>query len=191
MAFWVMSSVFTSMKLRLDAIPSGTLTQKLKTFGRAYNGMLLAHFGLAIFIVGVTMVKGYEREHDITMQNGETKVINGYDFKFEGILPIRGPNYIAKQGQFYVSKEGKQVALLTPEKRLYPVQGAVMTEASISINPVRDIYISLGEELEEGGWSIRVYFKPFVQWIWLGCVLMGLGGILTMTDKRYRIKKSA
>jgi len=189
MAFWVMSSVFTSMKMRLEAIPSGTLNQKLKTFGRAYNGMLLAHFGLAIFIVGVTMVKGYEREHDITMQNGETKVINGYDFKFEGILPIRGPNYIAKQGQFYVSKEGKQVALLTPEKRLYPVQGAVMTEASISINPVRDIYISLGEELEEGGWSIRVYFKPFVQWIWLGCVLMGLGGILTMTDKRYRIKK--
>ena len=191
MAFWVMSSVFTSMKMRLEAIPSGTLKQKLKTFGRAYNGMLLAHFGLAIFIVGVTMVKGYEREHDITMQNGETKVINGYNFKFEGILPIRGPNYIAKQGQFHVSKEGKQVALLTPEKRLYPVQGAVMTEASISINPVRDIYISLGEELEEGGWSIRVYFKPFVQWIWLGCVLMGLGGILTMTDKRYRIKKSA
>ncbi len=190
MAFWVMSSVFTSIKMRLGAIPSGTLKQKLKTFGPAYNGMLLAHFGLAIFIVGVTMVKGYEREHDITMQSGETKVINGYDFKFEGILPIRGPNYVAKQGQFYVSKEGKPVALLTPEKRLYPVQGAVMTEASISINPVRDIYISLGEELEEGGWSIRVYFKPFVQWIWLGCVFMGMGGILTMTDKRYRLKKS-
>jgi len=181
----------TSMKIRLDAMPSATLKQKLNTFGRAYNGMLLAHFGLAIFIVGVTMVKGYEREHDITMQSGETKVINGYDFKFEGILPIKGPNYVAKQGQFYVSKEGKQVALLTPEKRLYPVQGAIMTEASISINPVRDIYISLGEELEEGGWSIRVYFKPFVQWIWLGCVFMGLGGILTITDKRYRIKNSA
>ncbi len=191
MAFWVMSSVFTSIKMRLNSIPSGSLKQKFKTFGRAYNGMLLAHFGLAVFIIGVTMVKGYEREHDITMQSGETKVINGYDFKFDGILPIRGPNYIAKQGQFHVSKEGKPVALLTPEKRLYPVQGAVMTEASISINPVRDIYISLGEELEEGGWSIRVYFKPFVQWIWLGCVLMGLGGILTMTDKRYRLKNSA
>ena len=191
MAFWVMSSLFVLVKGRLSALPTGSVLQKFKTFGPAFNGMLLAHFGLAIFIVGVTMVKGYEREHDITMQDGETRLINGYDFRFEGIKPIRGPNYVAKQGQFYVTKSGKDVALLTPEKRLYPVQGAVMTEASISINPVRDIYISLGEELEEGGWSIRIYFKPFVQWIWFGCVLMGLGGILTMTDKRYRLKKNS
>lgn len=191
MAFWVMSSLFVLVKGRLSMLSSGTVLQKFKTFGPAFNGMLLAHFGLAIFIVGVTMVKGYEREHDITMQDGETRLINGYDFRFEGIKPIRGPNYVAKQGQFYVTKGGKDVALLTPEKRLYPVQGAVMTEASISINPVRDIYISLGEELEEGGWSIRIYFKPFVQWIWFGCVLMGLGGILTMTDKRYRLKKNS
>jgi len=190
MAFWVMSSVFVSIRTRLNTMKTGSLTEKFKTFGPAFNGMLLAHFGLAIFIIGVTMVKGYEREHDITMQRGETKIINGYDFRFEGIKPIRGPNYVAKQGQFYVTKDGKPVAILTPEKRLYPVQSAVMTEASISINPVRDIYISLGEELEEGGWSVRIYFKPFVQWIWLGCVLMGIGGILTMTDKRYRRKSS-
>lgn len=190
MAFWVMSSVFVSIRTRLNTMTTGSLTEKFKTFGPAFNGMLLAHFGLAIFIIGVTMVKGYEREHDITMQLGETKIINGYDFRFEGIKPIRGPNYVAKQGQFYVTKDGKPVAILTPEKRLYPVQSAVMTEASISINPVRDIYISLGEELEEGGWSVRIYFKPFVQWIWLGCVLMGIGGILTMTDKRYRRKSS-
>jgi cytochrome c-type biogenesis protein CcmF len=191
MAFWVMSSLFVLIKGRLSALPAGSILKKFKTFGPAFNGMLLAHFGLAIFIVGVTMVKGYEREHDITMQDGETRLINGYDFRFEGIKPIRGPNYVAKQGQFYVTKGGKDVALLTPEKRLYPVQGAVMTEASISINPVRDIYISLGEELEEGGWSIRIYFKPFVQWIWVGCLLMGIGGILTMTDKRYRLKKNS
>lgn len=189
LAFWVMSSVFVSIKTRLKVAPGDHLTQKLKSFGPAFNGMLLAHFGLAIFVIGVTMVKGYEQEHDITMQNGETIVLNGYDFKFEGILPKKGPNYLSKQGQFYVSKEGKPIALLTPEKRYYPVQSAIMTEASISINPVRDIYISLGEELEEGGWSIRVYFKPFVQWIWVGCLFMGLGGLLTMIDKRYRLKK--
>jgi cytochrome c-type biogenesis protein CcmF len=189
MAFWVMSSVFVSLKTRLNAIPNGTLSQKLKTFGPAFNGMLLAHFGLAIFIVGVTMVKGYELETDVTMQKGETKHINTYDFRFEGVLPIKGPNYVAKQGQFYVTKEGKDIALLTPEKRLYLAQGAVMTEASISINPVRDIYVSLGEELEDGGWSVRVYFKPFVQWIWVGCLLMAMGGLLTMVDKRYRLKK--
>jgi cytochrome c-type biogenesis protein CcmF len=118
-------------------------------------------------------------------------LIHGYDFRFEGILPVKGPNYLAKQGQFHVTKEGKDIALLTPEKRYYPVQGAVMTEASISINPVRDIYVSLGEELVEGGWSVRVYFKPFVQWIWLGCLLMSLGGILTMVDKRYRLKNKS
>jgi len=193
MAFWVMSSVWVSMKTRLKAIPSGNVWQKLKAAGPAFNGMLLAHFGLAVFIVGVTMVRGYELETDITMKNGETQTINGYDFRFEGIKPFRGPNYIAKIGQFYVSKDGQEVAHLTPEKRLYLAQGAIMTEASISINPVRDIYISLGEQLNEedmqAGWSIRVYFKPFVQWIWLGCVLMSLGGVLTMVDKRYRITR--
>ena len=188
MAFWVISSVIVSIKTRLNAIPGNDIVKKFKTFGPAFNGMLLAHFGLAIFIIGVTMVKGYEQEHDITMHNGETTVINGYDFTFKGTLPVKGPNYESKQGQFYVTKDGKEIDLLTPEKRYYPVQGAVMTEASISINPVRDIYISLGEELEEGGWSIRIYFKPFVQWIWLGCLLMGLGGLLTMVDKRYRLK---
>ncbi len=189
MAFWVMSSVYVSIKTRLKTIKTGTLQQKFKSFGLAFNGMLLAHFGLAIFIVGVTMVKGYEQEHDTTMQQGETISIKDYDFRFDGILPVEGPNFLAKQGQFLVSKEGKEVALLTPEKRFYPVQGAIMTEASISINPVRDIYISLGEELDAGGWSVRIYFKPFVQWIWLGCILMSIGGVLTMSDKRYRIKK--
>ena len=191
MAFWVISSVFVAIKTRLNAIPTGTLGQKFNSFGRAFNGMLLAHFGLAIFIIGVTMVKGYESETDITMQEGETVQINDYDFRFEGTLPVKGPNYLSKQGQFFVTKDGKDIASLTPEKRYYPVQGAVMTEASISINPVRDIYVSLGEELEGGGWSVRVYFKPFVQWIWVGCVLMSLGGLLTMIDKRYRIKNKS
>ncbi len=191
MAFWVMSSLFVSIKTRLNALPNGTLIQKLKTFGPAYNGMLLAHFGLAVFVIGVTMVKGYELERDITMQEGETKSMYGYDFRFEGTLPIRGPNYVAKQGQFYVSKEGKEIAFLTPEKRLYIVQRAIMTEAAVSINVVRDIYVSLGEELEGGGWSVRIYIKPFVQWIWVGSIFMALGGILTMVDKRYRLKGRA
>ncbi|MEE9331274.1 MAG: heme lyase CcmF/NrfE family subunit [Methylophilaceae bacterium] len=190
MAFWVMSSVFVALKTRLNAMPKNTLGQKLKSLDRAFNGMLIAHFGMAVFIIGVTMVKGYELETDITMKVGETKQINEYDFRFDGIKLVRGPNYVAKQGQFHVSKGGKEIAYLIPEKRLYPVQGAVMTEASISINLVRDIYISLGEALDGGGWSVRVYFKPFVQWIWAGCLLMGLGGFLTMIDKRYRMRKN-
>jgi cytochrome c-type biogenesis protein CcmF len=191
MAFWVISSVYVLIKNRLKVTTGDSFWNKVGKFGPAFNGMLLAHFGLAVFIIGVTMVKGYELEQDITIAKGETKQINGYDFRFDGIQPLRGPNYFAEQGQINVSKGGDQVALLTPEKRYYPVSRAVMTEASISLNPIRDIYVSMGEELKDGSWSVRVYFKPFVQWIWFGCLLMAAGGVLTMTDKRYRLTKKA
>ena len=152
--------------------------------------MLLAHFGLAIFVIGVTMVKGYESEQDITMKIGETVNIHGYDFRFDGAKPVKGPNYLSKQGVFYISKNGHEVTTLTPEKRYYPVQQATMTEASIAVGITRDLYISLGEALDGGAWSVRIYIKPFVQWIWLGAVLMALGGILTLIDKRYRKPRS-
>ena len=185
MAFWVLSSVITALNVRLSQ-SDGNLISKLKSITPAFYGMLLAHFGLAIFVIGVTMVKGYESEQDITMKIGETVNIHGYDFRFDGAKPVKGPNYLSKQGVFYISKNGHEVTTLTPEKRYYPVQQATMTEASIAVGIVRDLYISLGEELEGGAWSVRIYIKPFVQWIWLGAVFMALGGILTLIDKRYR-----
>ncbi len=192
MAFWVMSSVFVALKTRLNAgNQQDTLWLKLKKISPAFYGMLVAHFGLAVFIVGVTMVKGYELEQDLTMSVGETRQLYGLDFRFEGTKPIRGPNYVAKQGQFFVSKAGQHMTLLTPEKRFYPVQRSMMTEASISTSPVRDIYVSLGEQLNNDAWSIRIYIKPFVQWIWIGCMLMALGGILTIVDKRYNKRQEA
>ncbi|MGQ0442686.1 MAG: heme lyase CcmF/NrfE family subunit [Methylophilaceae bacterium] len=187
MAFWVMSSVMVALRIRLQTTQYEPLGDKLKKITPAFYGMLLAHFGLAVFIIGVTMVKGYESERDLSMQIGETKNIHGLDFRFEGTQPIKGPNYVAKQGIFYVSKQGKEIAILTPEKRLYPVQGAIMTEASVSAGITRDIYVSLGEELTQGGWSVRIYIKPFVHWIWVGALLMALGGLLALIDKRYRM----
>jgi len=186
MAFWIISSVFVSLRIRLQASQKDTLLDKFREITPAFYGMLVAHLGLGIFIVGVTMVKGYETEQDLRMQIGESVNVRGFDFRFDGVKPIRGPNYVAKQGSFYVTKKGTELAILTPEKRLYPVQGAIMTEASISAGMLRDLYVSLGEELEQGAWSVRIYIKPFVQWIWMGALLMALGGILTLIDRRYR-----
>jgi cytochrome c-type biogenesis protein CcmF len=186
MAFWVMSSVFVALRIRLLAEKSGTVTDKLKKITPAFYGMLLAHLGLAVFVVGVTMVKGYESEQDLRVDPGKTVQIQGLDFNFEGTKQLIGPNYEAVQGVFHVSKNGHLLTTLTPEKRFYPVQGSVMTEASVSPGIVRDLYVSLGEQLENGAWSARIYIKPFVQWIWAGAILMALGGMLALIDRRYR-----
>lgn len=186
MAFWVLSSVVTALRVRLGQAGSGDLITKLKSITPAFYGMLLAHLGLAVFVIGVTMVKGYESEQDIRMQVGETVKIKGLDFRFDGAKPEQGANYESMKGVFHVSKNGHEVTTLTPEKRFYPVQGSMMTEADVSAGVIQDLYVSLGEQLEGGAWSVRIYIKPFVQWIWLGSILMALGGILALVDRRYR-----
>jgi len=187
MAFWVLSSVVIAFRVRFSQTSAhADLISKLKSITPAFYGMLLAHLGLAIFIIGVAMVKGYESEQDIRMQTGDTVKVRGFDFTFNGATPSIGPNYESMKGLFHVSKSGREVAILTPEKRFYPVQGSIMTEASVSAGLVRDLYVSLGEHLEDGAWSVRIYIKPFVQWIWLGAILMALGGVLALVDKRYR-----
>ena len=186
MAFWVLSSVITALRVRLSQAGSGDLLSKVKSITPAFYGMLLAHLGLAVFVVGVAMVKGYESEQDVRMQPGETLTAHGYDFKFEGAQAETGANYESMKGVFHVSKNGHEVTTLKPEKRFYPVQGSIMTEADISPGIIRDLYVSLGEQLEGGAWSVRIYVKPFVQWIWAGAVFMALGGILTLIDRRYR-----
>jgi cytochrome c-type biogenesis protein CcmF len=187
MAFWVMSSVVVAFRVRLSQTNShNDLISKLKSITPAFYGMLLAHLGLAVFVIGVTIVKGYESEQDVRMQTGDTLKAHGYDFRFDGAIPETGPNYESMKGIFHISKNGHEVATLTPEKRFYPVQGSMMTEASISVGITRDLYVSLGEHLDDGAWSVRIYVKPFVQWIWAGAMLMALGGILALVDKRYR-----
>jgi cytochrome c-type biogenesis protein CcmF len=187
MAFWVMSSVMVAFRVRLSQTNTQhDLLSKLKSITPAFYGMLLAHLGLAVFVIGVTMVKGYESEQDVRMQTGDTLNAHGYDFRFDGANPEKGPNYESMKGIFHISKNGHELATLTPEKRFYPVQGSMMTEASISVGITRDLYVSLGEHLDDGAWSVRIYVKPFVQWIWAGALLMALGGILALVDKRYR-----
>ncbi len=151
-------------------------------------GMLVAHIGLAFVIVGVTVSSAYSLDHDIRMQPGDQKELAGYMFQFDALNQVQGPNYKAHVGTFNVYKDNKLIAEMHPEKRIYEVRRNMMTEAAIDTGLTRDLYISLGEPLGEDSkaWAVRLYYKPFISWIWLGCLIMGLGGILAASDRRYR-----
>ena len=165
----------------------GSLRARLGAQPRAYYGMLLAHFGVAVFIVGVTLVKGYETERDVRMAVGDSVTVASYTFRFDGVQDVRGPNYRGSRGAIDVSRDGRHVRVLHPEKRVYNVQQNPMTEAAIDTGIFGDLYVSLGEPVSGGAWSVRVYHKPFVTWIWGGFILMSLGGLLALCDRRYRV----
>ncbi|SDY63510.1 heme lyase CcmF/NrfE family subunit [Nitrosomonas sp. Nm33] len=186
LAFWVIASIFVNIKHRLQNSGDGGLFSKLSRQSRSYYGMHCAHLGIAVFIIGVTLVNGYETEKDVRMEIGNVVSIGGYTFRFNGTKSLPGPNYKAIQGDIDVLKNDKQIQKLHPEKRTYNASGMVMTEAAIDAGLFRDLYVALGEPLDNTAWVVRVYHKPFVNWIWLGCLLMALGGILSITDRRYR-----
>ncbi|MGB5010213.1 MAG: cytochrome c-type biogenesis CcmF C-terminal domain-containing protein, partial [Candidatus Dechloromonas phosphoritropha] len=162
---------------------------------RHFFGMHLAHIGIAVFVVGVTMVSSFQEERDVKMAPGESVDVSGYHFTFQGVKAVEGPNYLAAQGEFDLAVNGKFVRKMNPEKRNYHSSTMPMTEAAIDAGFLRDVYVSLGEPIDrdkpEGEWAVRVYYKPFVDWIWGGCILMALGGLLAMLDRRYRVKARA
>ena len=159
--------------------------------GRAAWGMSIAHVGLGVFVIGVGIVSAASIEKDVRLDIGETETLGGYDFTFLGVREAPGPNYTARIGAVEAARDGQGFAELAPEKRLYPSQQNPMTEASTHITPWRDVYVSLGEPLEDGNvrgaWSLRLYVKPFIRWIWFGSFLMALGGGIAASDKRYRL----
>mgnify|MGYP001613054776 CR=1 FL=1 len=187
LALWIVTSTAIHLRERLAHDDGSSLWGRLAAVPRSYWGMLLAHCGIALFIVGVTMVKGFEVEKDVRMNVGETATIGGYTFRFDGTQELKGPNYMAARGTFRVSQDGRDVTVMYPEKRLYTVQNQAMTEASIDSGLLRDLYVALGEPLEGGAWSVRLYHKPFIDWIWGGCLIMALGGVLAISDRRYRL----
>ncbi len=187
MAIWILTTSAVGLRERLAHADGNSLLGRLAAVPRAYWGMLLAHCGVALFIIGVTMVKGFEVEQDLRMNVGETATIGGYTFQFDGTQQYKGPNYIAARGTFRVSQDGREVTVMYPEKRRYNVQNQTMTEAAISPGLLRDLYVSLGEPLDDGAWSVRLYHKPFIDWIWGGCLVMAVGGVLAVSDRRYRL----
>jgi cytochrome c-type biogenesis protein CcmF len=181
-----------SLALALWIVITGlmTLRRSLRQT-RAHYGMVLAHAGVAVFVVGVALVKGYDAERDAKMKPGDTVELNGYVFKLDGVRPVEGSNYRAAQARMTVTREGRTVAVLRPERRVYTVQEQTMTEAAISPGLTRDLYVSLGDPLEGGAWLVKVQVKPFIDWIWGGCLIMALGGLLAASDRRYRLRVPA
>ena len=189
MACWIVSATGADLWDRLHPAGSGWrgLGGRARRLPRAMVGMWLAHLGVAVFAFGVSMVKTLEVERDLKMATGDTTVVAGHTFTFRGVQPVRGPNYEAMQGLVEVTRRPGDTPLqLRPEKRVYRVQRNPMTEAAIDTGFTRDLYVSLGEALPDGAWTVRVYVKPFVDWIWGGCVIMALGGALAATDRRLR-----
>jgi cytochrome c-type biogenesis protein CcmF len=201
MAFWIIASVATDLVERLRS-PDVSVLQRARQIPRAMVGMMIAHVGVAVFILGVTLVRTGEVERDVKMEVGDTTEIGDYVFTFRGARNVAGPNYSAAQGTIEVTEGGRVVAALHPEKRLYTATQAVMTEAAIDTGLTRDLYVSLGEPIVDksttdagpvattGAWVVRVYYKPFVDWIWGGCGIMAIGGLLAATDRRYRARRS-
>lgn len=162
---------------RLAAIPK---------LGAGYLGMWVAHFGIAASVIGISMVVVYSDERDVRMVPGDTVEVGGWEFRFDGIRQVDGPNWSADEGIITVLKNGRERMTLLPQKRHYPVRGMIMTQAAINPRITRDLYVALGEPLGAGAWAVRVHYKPFVRWIWIGALLMALGGVMAALDRRYR-----
>tara|TARA_B110000483_G_scaffold75180_1_gene93575 strand:+ start:3733 stop:5715 length:1983 start_codon:yes stop_codon:yes gene_type:complete len=189
MAAWIALAGLVNLYTRLKQMSSGqgrTFLGSFLAIPNAYYGMLFAHWGVAVFIVGVTLVNGYEVEKDVKMALGNTVTIGEYTIRLDALKDLKGPNYTGVEGSMAILVDGKEVDRMFPQKRLYTVQQMPMTEAAIDTGFTRDLYISLGEPLNDGSWVVRVYLKPFVDWIWGGAFLMALGGVLAVSDRRYR-----
>lgn len=148
--------------------------------------MGLAHLGFAVSLAGICFVSVLEVEEVVRLAPGESTMVAGHEFRFAGVRDVAGPNYRALQGEIEVFRNGRPTARLTPQKRTYLSQTQPMTEAAIDPGFTRDLYVALGEPLGGGAWSVRLHYKPFVRWIWLGAGLMAIGGLLAASDRRYR-----
>ncbi|QDX81780.1 c-type cytochrome biogenesis protein CcmF [Denitratisoma sp. DHT3] len=189
LGFWCLGASAVQLAQRLKG--GASIGGRLAAIPRAYWGMLLAHAGVGLFILGVTVVKGYESMSEVRMAAGDAAHVGGYTFTFNDIEELPGPNYITNKARIEVSREGRKLAVMTPEKRIYNVQRMPMTEAAIDTGVLRDLYVALGEPVDAGTWIVRIQSKPLVTWIWWGCLAMALGGVLAASDRRYRIARAA
>jgi len=150
--------------------------------------MSLAHFGLGVFVFGVTIVSAFNIEADRSISVGDSVAVAGYEYKLNAINEVGGPNYRAIEAEIDIYQNNEFLAQLKPQKRTYIVQQSPMTESAILAKWNKDLFVALGDSLGNGAWSIRVQYKPMIRWIWLGCIVMALGGLIAISDRRYRNK---
>jgi len=187
LALWTISTGVLAFKERLGQ--QGLSWKRLTEIPAGFYGMTVAHFGIAVFVIGITYTSIYSIEKDVRMAPGDKLDMAGYIFEFHGIKQTEGPNYTAQEGFLTVTYNGEKVAELHPQKRIYRVRKMPMTEAAIDAGFFRDLFVAIGEPLDnQGAWSLRIYYKAFIRWIWMGGVFMALGGIIASIDRRYRVK---
>jgi cytochrome c-type biogenesis protein CcmF len=186
LALWIILGTMLALRERLRNSPG--LLAGLIALPAAYTGMSLAHLGFAFAIIGISITSQYSTELHTRLGPGDTAELAGYTFELETLREVQGPNYTATEGVFNIRKGNDPVTILHSQKRFYPVVGTSMTEAGIDGGLFRDLYISLGEPLDGDDWSVRLYHRPFVRWIWLGAIFMTFGGLVAASDRRYRVK---
>ncbi|MGJ7613964.1 MULTISPECIES: heme lyase CcmF/NrfE family subunit [unclassified Variovorax] len=186
LAAWIASTCALNLAGKLRGHAPGMWGARLAAQSGSYYGMLCAHFGVAVFVVGVTIVGGYSVERDVRMGPGDTATLGAYAFRFQGVNEQRGPNYIAARATIAVTRDGEPLAMMAPERRLYIATRTPMTETAIHRHFTRDLYVSLGEPIGPMQWSVRIHYKPFVGWIWGGCLLMAIGGTMAIPARRRR-----
>jgi len=187
LVFWIVVTVLQNVWSRLRPSEGSSFFTKLRTTSRSYFGMQLAHLGVAVFIAGVTVVTSYQTEKDVKMNVGDTVNVGGYDFQLRNLAQLQGPNYQAVRADIEVTKNGAPVAMMHPEKRAFTTAQSVTSETAIDRSMFRDLYVALGDEVGNGAWTVRVYHKPLVNWIWGGALLMALGGAFAVSDRRYAL----
>nr|MCU0735019.1 c-type cytochrome biogenesis protein CcmF [Methylotetracoccus sp.] len=185
LGIWLLATSLTTFWSR--ARLRETLILGLRSQSRSTYGMTIAHLGLAVFLFGVVVSNRFSEEKTVRFAPGQTVTLAQYRFTFKGTESLEGPNYLAEEGHFSVSVEGGPPLQLRPQKRTYNSQGRTMTEAAIDPGLFRDLYIALGEPMDHGAWSVRLHYKPLIRWVWLGGLLMMTGGLLSASDRRYRL----
>jgi cytochrome c-type biogenesis protein CcmF len=190
LAAWLATAVLIEFAERCGVTRGGgpaTWWRRARGLPRAGYGMTIAHFGLAVCMVGMTASSLWQSESIQVMKPGDTATVGGYTYTFHGAGPAEGPNYVATRGRFTVTSGGAPIAELAPEKRRYLVSGRETTEAAIRTRPLGDLFAVVGDAQDSGGYTVRLYFKPLVAWIWAGAILMSIGGVVSLTDRRLRI----
>ena len=188
MAFWII--FMHGFELHERATHRHTFMKGLTKLPRSHWAMVCGHIGLAVTVIGIAMVQNYSIERDVRLAPGQSYQLEGYDFLFTGVRDKDGPNYDGYIADFEITKQGKYVNTLHAEKRFYSTAKSMMTEAAIDRGVTRDLYIAMGERLDDNkSWAVRIYYKPFVRWIWAGSLIMAIGGIVAISDRRYRFRK--
>ncbi|MBY7731805.1 heme lyase CcmF/NrfE family subunit [Vibrio bathopelagicus] len=188
MAFWII--FMHGFELHERATHRHTFLKGLTKLPRSHWAMMCGHIGLAVTVIGIAMVQNYSIERDVRLAPGESYQLEEYSFLFTGVRDKDGPNYDGYIADFEITKEGKYINTLHAEKRFYTTAKSMMTEAAIDRGVTRDLYIAMGERLDDNkSWAVRIYYKPFVRWIWAGSLIMSIGGVIAISDRRYRFRK--